>query len=79
MALTDGMIGLILAEIALYYFLYNNKVRLWRICGAIGVALLPIFLVMIEDSAVMYAIWMVNLLIGLIKLIQEVGQIIPHR
>lgn len=77
MALTDGMVG-ILAILGLFYWkLYNHPVRWVRMVGCIAIIIVSGAFGLVEDTAIMYVIFLGNLIVAGLKFIEDVGQILP--
>ena len=76
MAVTDGMLGLVIGAIAVYVILIKNPVRVWRMIGSVMLTIIGIGFGLIADTAIMFIPGMVCILIGVISLLNEVPAII---
>lgn len=68
--------SIIISIMMMYLFLYNNKTRWIRIAGCFGIMITSIGLGVIADTIPLFILMTVNLLIALLKVIEETGEII---
>lgn len=76
MALTDGAILLMLAQIGMYFVMYKNKIRLWRMVGSCGMILIGISAVAIEDTIPAMVFMGASLIIGGVELFKDVASLV---
>lgn len=76
MAVTDAMLGLTLAVVLLYITMYNHKKRVWRMVGCVAIIVVTGALGAVEDSLVMYSVFLVNLMVCGLRLINDVSMIV---
>lgn len=74
MAITDGMVFIIVAQIGLYYTLYQNKTRLWRLLGGAGIIAVGLSAVMVEDTVPAFVFAGISIIIGGKQIITEVAE-----
>lgn len=77
--ISNELVAIVIATALIYYYLYNHPTRWVRMTGCVGIMLVPLTLVAVQDSVIMYVLWLVNLMIGGIKFTTEVAEIIPTR
>lgn len=76
MALTDAFLALVFAQIILYVVLYTSKTRWKRIVGAGGIIVVGFSYVLIADTIVMMILMLISLMVGGIKIFDEVSALV---
>lgn len=75
MALTDGMIFVVIAQIGLYLILYKNQVRLWRIVGCAGMIAVGLSAVMVEDTVPAFVFAGVSIIIAGVQFFKDIASL----
>jgi len=73
MAVSDGTLFILIAQIAVYALLYKNKTRLYRIIGCFAMIIVGVSSVMIEDTVPAFIFFGISAMIGGIKLFEELS------
>lgn len=73
--ITNGLVFIIVAQLGLYFTLFKNKTRLYRLIGCVGMIAVGLTAVMVEDSAPALAFAGVSIIIAGIKLFEDIAKL----
>lgn len=72
MAVSDGMLAMVMAVGLLYIFMFNHRIRWVRMVGAVIIIIVSGALGIVEDTIIMYTLFLVNLVICGLRFVSEV-------
>lgn len=75
MAVSDGALFLLVAQLLLYGVMYCNKQRIWRIIGCGGMIAVGLSAVMVEDTLPAFAFAGISAIVAGAKLFEDVASL----
>lgn len=75
MALSDGMVFIVLSAIGLYLTLYKHKIRLWRLVGCAGLVAVGLSAVMVEDTVPAFVFAGICIIVAGVQMFQDVASL----
>ena len=76
MAVSDGALFIIIGQIAVFGILYRNKIRLWRLLGCLGMIIIGLSAIAVEDTIPAFVFAVASILVAIVRFFDDVSSMV---